>query len=262
MDELLEAGQRLRTFNPEPTPPVTDVYERSKRRHRRRVLVRSVSAVVLLAAAGGVLASTLSSGQPQQVTTAGGGSAGSPGYKPFLYFRPVDCTIPSYKPLANNTPPARPSATVCSDPFAVGVPTTAPSADSAGATVILPDYAGISRFVLGPAALNQSAIANTSVIKERSGGYAVRLTFTRTGATALDAMAAQRYQNSRSHPGGGPYPYSSSEAVELDGVVVWNPVIEVPSLNGTVLIGGSFGGPFTEKQAKDLARLIALAKSD
>ena len=75
MDELLEAGHRLRTFNPEPTPAVTDIYKRSDRRHRRRVLAWGVSAVVLLAAAGGVVASILSSGQSQQVTTAGGGAS-------------------------------------------------------------------------------------------------------------------------------------------------------------------------------------------
>jgi hypothetical protein len=75
MDELLEAGHRLRTFNPEPTPPVTAIYKRSDRRHRRRVLACGVSAVVLLAAAGGVVASILPSGQPQQVTTAGGGAS-------------------------------------------------------------------------------------------------------------------------------------------------------------------------------------------
>jgi hypothetical protein len=183
-----------------------------------------------------------------------------PTTKPFLYFRPVDCVIPNYKPLAYyHFDTAQPWAGVCSNPNAEGIPTSAPSADSAAATVILPNYAGSFRFVLGPADLNQTAIANTSVIQERSGGYAVRLTFTRMGATALDAMAAQRYRNYQSHPG-GPYPYSSSEAVDLDGVVEWNPIVEVPTFNGTVLIGGTFGGPFTEKQAEDLAQLIAVAK--
>jgi hypothetical protein len=265
MDELLEAGQRLRTFNPEPTPPVTDVYKRSKRRHRRRVLARGVSAVVLLVAAGGVVASFLSSGQPQRVTTAGGGPVGSPGYKPFLYFRPVYCIIPNYKPPTTYfLEPAltKPSAeSICSGPNAAGVPTSSPSADSAAAWVILPYYDGSVRYVLGPADLNETAIANTSIIAPRAGGgYQVQFTFTPTGATAFDAIAAQRfphYQQDPSKP-----PYSSMEAVELDGVVQAAPTIQAPSFNGTAVISGSSSAPFTEKQAKDLAQLVALAKSD
>jgi preprotein translocase subunit SecD len=115
--------------------------------------------------------------------------------------------------------------------------------------------------VLGPADLNQTAIANTSIIASSGGGgYAVQFTFTRTGATAFDAIAAQRYRNYQSNPGDPPY--SSMEAVELDGVVQAAPTVQAPSFNGTAVISGSSSAPFTEKQAKDLAQLIALAKSD
>ena len=262
MDELLEAGQRLRTFNPQPTPPVTDVYKRSTRRHRRRVLARGVSAVVLLAAAGGVVASFLSSGQPQQVTTAGGGSAGSSGSRHWLYFRPVLCIIPNYKPLGRGPYPIEPPGkSICSDPNAVGIPTTSPSADSPAAAVILPYYEGSVRYVLGPADLNQTAIANTSITApSQGGGYEVQITFTRTGATAFNAITAQRFPHYRADPINPPY--SSMEAVELDGVVQAAPTVQAPSYNGTAVISGSSSAPFTEKQAEDVAQLIALAKSD
>lgn len=257
MDELLEAGHRLRTCNPEPTPPVTDIYKRSKRRHRRRIFARGVSAVVVLAVAGGVIASFISSGQPQQVTTAGGGPAGSSGSKHWLYFRPVDCIIPNYKPIGFTKPP---SEATCSDPDAEGVPTTSPSADSPAATVIVPYYDGSVRYVLGPVDLNQTAIGNTSIIPPRGGGgYQVELTFTRTGSTAFDAIAAQRFPHYQQDPGNPPY--SSMEAVELDGVVQAVPTVQAPSFNGTAVISGSASAPFTEKQAKDLAQWITLAKS-
>jgi SecDF, P1 head subdomain len=211
---------------------------------------------VLLAAAGGVVAS-LSSSHPQQVTTAGGGTAGSPGSKPFLDFRPVDCIIPNYyKPPPELTVPSAES--ICSDPNAAWVPTTSPSADSPAATVILPYYDGSVRYVLGPADLNQAAIANTSIIAPSAGGgYEVQFTFTRTGAAAFNAITAQRFPHYEQDPINPPY--SSMEAVELDGVVQSAPTVQAPSFNGTAVISGSSSAPFTEKQAKDLAQLVALA---
>jgi preprotein translocase subunit SecD len=155
---------------------------------------------------------------------------------------------------------SEPSAeSICSGPNA-GVPTSSPSADSAAAFVILPYYDGSVRYVLGPADLNQTAIANTSIIAHGAGaGYAVQFTFTRTGATAFDNIAAHRYPYFQSDPTNPPF--SSMEAIDLDGVVQSAPAVQAPSFGGTAVISGSSAAPFTEKQAKELTRLIALAKN-
>jgi hypothetical protein len=143
-------------------------------------------------------------------------------------------------------------------PSGANRPTTQISDDTARSFVILPYYDGSVRYVLGPADLNQTVIAKTSIIAPRGGGgYEVQITFTRTGATAFDNIAAHRYPYYQSDP--TKPPFSSMEAVEVDGLVLAAPAIQEPSFNGTAVISGSSAAPFTKKQAEDLAQLIALA---
>ncbi len=143
----------------------------------------------------------------------------------------------------------------CSSSTAAELPTTQVSADTADSYVILPYYDHSVRYVLGPADMKGDVVSNTSVIAPTAGGgYEVQVTFTGKGAEQFDNIASQRYPNYASDPSNPPY--SSMEAIELDGVVQSAPTIQASSFHGTAVISGSSSAPFSSKQAGDLALVL------
>lgn len=78
MDELMEAGRRLRYHIAEPTPPVSEIYRRSNRRHRRHLRTSALGGIVLVAATAGVLVAVLPSSHRLQVVTGGTGHDAAP----------------------------------------------------------------------------------------------------------------------------------------------------------------------------------------
>lgn len=214
-----------------------------------------------------------------------------------LYFRPVLCELPSSVP-STVTPTTYPSvpptsvplgsspsdtattgppgsypgvpgstatlraaySTLCADQNASSTPSTANGSESAAQDVIVPYYLDASspRYVLGPADMTGSAIANAQAISE-GGYYQVQLTFTAAGAAEFNAVAAQRYPYYRQNPSDPPF--QSLEAIELDGKVVSAPTIQAASFNGSAVISGSTSAPFTEKQASVIAQEILLART-
>jgi len=143
----------------------------------------------------------------------------------------------------------------CSSSNAADLPTTQISDDTAGAYVILPYYDHSVRYVLGPADMKGDVVSNAiSVAPTAGGGYTVQVTFTGKGATEFDNIAAERYPNYESDPSNPPY--SSMEAIELDGVVQSAPSIQASSFHGSAVISGSSSAPFSGKQAGDLALVL------
>jgi len=170
---------------------------------------------------------------------------------------PATSVVPSTPASTGTTVPVNsaPSQSDCSASNADQLPSTTSSGDRPGATVILPYYDHSLRYVLGPADLKGDVVANTSVGAPQSGGgFTVQVTFTNAGGVAFDKIAAQRYPYYKANPSNPPY--QSLEAIELDAVVQSAPTIQAPSFNGTAVISGSTGAPFTQKQASDLALVL------
>jgi preprotein translocase subunit SecD len=143
----------------------------------------------------------------------------------------------------------------CSSSNAADLPSTQISDDTAGAYVILPYYDHSVRYVLGPADMKGDVVSNTSVIAPTAGGgYEVQVTFTSKGATEFDNIAAIRYPYYEQDPSNPPY--TSMEAIELDGVVQSAPTIQASAFHGTAVISGSSSAPFSSKQASDLALVL------
>jgi preprotein translocase subunit SecD len=143
----------------------------------------------------------------------------------------------------------------CNSSNAANLPSTQVSDDTAGAYVILPYYDKSVRYVLGPADMKGDVVSNaTSVAPTAGGGYTVQVTFTGKGATEFDNIAAQRYPYYQQNPNNPPY--SSMEAIELDGIVQSAPTIQASAFHGTAVISGSSSAPFTSKQASDLALVL------
>ncbi len=193
-----------------------------------------------------------------------------------LLFRPVICQIASQAPPARASPTTAPATTPttaappsgasgappggpaltpaqaqadCSNANSASLPSTSSLNDVATSAVILPARDGPGRYILGPADLKGSAVKSASVQAPSSSSpqYSVQLTFTNSGSTAFDKIAAQRYQYYKANA--NPPDPRSLEAIELDGVVQSAPQIESPNFNGVASITGSF----TSGQANDLA---------
>lgn len=176
-----------------------------------------------------------------------------------VFFRPVFCQIP---PFANGATPAAPTATpspACSSARSSDVASTPPSGDLASASVILPNFTGQTRFVLGPADLTATALASATPMKDPStGANQIQLAFTQAGGAAFDAVARVRYPYYQQHPSDPPV--QSLEAIVVDGVVVSAATIMAQSFNGSVLITGPYGGKtFTSQQIQQIESAITRA---
>ena len=182
----------------------------------------------------------------------------------FLYFRPVFCSVPAYRPGGPTSPGVTvatgspPSPSVCAAANAAEIASTSLPDDSPTSTVILPYYDNSVRYVLGPADLDGSVIARTSVMASGPGGYAVALVLTPAGTAEMDHVASERYPLYAADPGNPPY--DSFETIELNGTVVLATAMEAPRFNGTVVITGTAASPFTKQQADGLAEHIDLAR--
>jgi preprotein translocase subunit SecD len=203
-----------------------------------------------------------------------------------LFFRPVDCVIAPYEAhvltaaassRAGGASGARADATAASlGASACGLSTarqeaylpphswqggvTRPVYDTAGATVVLPfhtdyvkgKYVPGERFVLGPAELTgaivQSAAPN---LDAQTNEWEVDMTFTAKGDAEFNRFAARHYHCYEEDPSNPPF--CAEQAIELDAVVESNPVIEAASFPWGATISGSAQGPFTAKEAADLA---------
>jgi preprotein translocase subunit SecD len=143
----------------------------------------------------------------------------------------------------------------CSDTNLASIPSTPVTADTADATVLLPQYDHTVRYILGPADMKGDVVHDATVIAPTAGGgFQVQVTFTNSGATQFDKIAAERYpyyQANQSNP-----PVQAQEAMELDGVVISAPVIQASAFHGTAVISGSNSAPFTESQASSLANVL------
>lgn len=140
------------------------------------------------------------------------------------------------------TTTAKPATTTTTSP--ADILTTTRAQDDPNAYVVLPqlnpDGTVSTRFELGPTLLKGDVIASASAAPPTglSGDWQVNVTFTGSGSSAFDRMAAQ-YVNKQ-------------VAIVLDGIVESAPSINSTSYNGSAQITGSF----SEHQAKDLALIL------
>jgi preprotein translocase subunit SecD len=120
-------------------------------------------------------------------------------------------------------------------------------------------YDNSSRWILGPADLGGDVVKNAIVVAPGSGqvSYTVQVTFTKSGSSQFDKMAAERnkYYDGGASPSSNPNYYQSLEAIELDGVVQAVPQIQNSSYNGTAVISGGTSG-FTSTEANNLALVL------
>jgi preprotein translocase subunit SecD len=177
---------------------------------------------------------------------------------------PTTVATPATSIVPNSTagstvPPVSPTSAAqaqsdCAASNASQLPTTPPSGDTATANVILPSRDGTLRYILGPSDMTGAGVSNATVQLSQTGQYSVQLTFTGSGSSKFDAIAAVRYPFYKQNPNNPPP--QSLEAFELDGVVESAPTIQAASFNGTAVISGSTTAPFTSKAASDLALVL------
>jgi preprotein translocase subunit SecD len=129
--------------------------------------------------------------------------------------------------------------------------------DAAGATVVLPFYAGYAygRYVLGSAEMTGSIIKTAVAdLNSQTDQWEVDVTMTASGSALFNKYAARHYAcyvQNESNP-----PYCALEAIELDGTVESAPAIEAASFMGAATINGSASHPFTAQQASDMAVVL------
>ena len=151
-------------------------------------------------------------------------------------------------------PPAN-LASACTAADSRDIPDTPRSGDVASASVIDPNYTGSLRYVLGPADLTAGAIASDAQLRDpATGDYELELVFTGPGSAAFDRVARLRYPYYQQDPSNPPF--TSLEAIEVDGVVVSAPTIQASSFSGTAIIAGSSEKPYTLERIQRLAAAI------
>lgn len=166
-------------------------------------------------------------------------------------------TVPVTTPQSSSVPLTSPANATeaqndCSAADAAELPTTPVQDDLPTANVILADYTGQVRYILGPADMTGAGISNAQEIVDPStSANEVQVNFTSKGSSQFDAIAAKRYPYYQQNPSNPPP--QSLEAFELDGVVESAPTIQAASFNGTAVISGSTANPFSQSQASNLA---------
>ena len=122
---------------------------------------------------------------------------------------------------------------------------TAPSADAATSTVLLPGLAGSGslRYLLGPAQLTGHAVKSAQAQQDQTGQWVVNYTLTSTGSAAWDKVAQENFHQ--------------IIAIDLDGVVQSAPLIQPGSTSFSSFQGqGQISGSLTQTQAENLARAL------
>ncbi len=188
-----------------------------------------------------------------------------------LYFRPALCGAPAFSgksskaakpstaPLPSCTPSSqltaanlgvRPTSgttfhenTVPVDQALAAYPSTSPTKDAKGKTVLLPAINGAgqySRYLLGPSPLTGHAVASALAQQTQLGRWVVNYTLTSKGSPAWDALAKANFHQ--------------IVAIELDGQVYSAPIIQ-PSQSTFSSFGGKgeISGHLTQAEAKQLA---------
>jgi len=194
-----------------------------------------------------------SSGSGAKASSSGKSALGAPG---------ALLTAASAPRASTAVPPtSKLTAADCADDLATRK-STSPDDDLPNHSVILPaspdnPLPGNARWLLGPSTgqagikgpLSGTIVKSASAEYNSSNGqYVVNVTLTSKGLAEFNKVAALR--NKSYVPGASSSePYSSLEAIELDGVVESAPTIENPTFTGPVQISGAF----TAKQARDLA---------
>jgi preprotein translocase subunit SecD len=182
--------------------------------------------------------------------TAGATSARSPVRAvAHLQLRPVLARVaPASAPAAESSA-ANIAAVAACDPMvreSLGkpVPTTKVAKVRPEACVVLPAQGdATTRYLLGPAELDATAVRRSRARFVSGAGWVVELTFTPRGSAAFDALGARQLHH--------------QVAIVADGVVVAAPTIEpadqtFSSFGGTVQISGQF----SSKAAKRLATSV------
>jgi hypothetical protein len=184
-----------------------------------------------------------------------------------LFVRPVECSAPLYDPNANRSAPVAlkcekqyamtasalkvntdtgRTTTIPPQPNLAAVPSSVPSAEPEGDTVIVPagpnsGFAG-KRLVLGPASLSNSAISSAQASVASGAKWSVDVTLTSDSSDAYDVLTEDQFH--------------ALVAYEVDGTVVSAPVIE-PTLKSY----GDLGATFEIQAAFTKSEAVALANS-
>jgi preprotein translocase subunit SecD len=257
-------------------PPPVGPAELRRRGSRRRV-PRLDTKIVFGVAAAVILIVALFAIAPHHQTAPGTASAttspADQGSNSFL-MRPVLCYAPALQLAAGASPSTGPlptcspstqlnaanlgvtpnggningytSGNVQSDPAFATYPSTLPTQDDPGDTVLLPGVlaaGGSARYVLGPAQLTGTAVQSVTTTLS-NGNWVVDISLTDTGSAAWDGLARQQFHQ--------------IIGVDLNGQVLSAPITEptqssFASFNGQLEISGGF----TQAQATTVANEIA-----
>jgi len=147
-------------------------------------------------------------------------------------------------PNSSNTNGYTSNTNIPADTQFATYPSTSPTADVEGATVLLPfsdpSANGTGRMVLGPSSLTGTAVKSASAQLQTNNQWVVSIVLTGPGSKAWDTLASQQFH--------------AIIGIDLDGQIVSAPITQptnqsFQSFNGQVQISGNF----TETQAKQLA---------
>lgn len=249
------------------------LFPEAKKRRERRWLVGGIACLLLLVLLGVGLG--LTRGQASPILP--GPSDRSPRAVPLvasaarLSFRPVLCYAPAYVPAAGQIAPSGPlpgcrpkyGLTVANlgvdpslsspggfttnqvgpDPQFAGYPSSSNKTDSpTGVSLLTGPSANALRYVVGPAALNQTSIQSARA-ESLNGEWLVRLRLTPEGSIRLDDLTYQTFHSVIGFDLNGRI---ISAPITLGGQTHWS------SFHGQIQITDSF----TESQAKALAAEI------
>ncbi len=250
----------------------TEVLIPEARQHRRR---RNVKTLIVIGFCAVLLAALIAGA----VVLFGGAPSGKSQAKPpthlqsersggAVLFRPVLCFVPPFNSLAQapatsslscdpaaaltaqniNVQPTGVSSTLASDASLAGAPTTKPTADNAGATVLLPGAGGAcgelkSRCLLGPAQMSSAPIKSATVIRTHAGSWVVDFTMSSRNAALWDRVTSANFHQLL--------------GIELNGVVYSAPIIQPLQSQFTSFDGkGEISGSLTKTEAIKLAKAM------
>ena len=194
--------------------------------------------------------------------SAGSGAAKASSGKSALGEAPATLTAATGKSASSGSGSTVLSKATCGSASAASIPSTSPDTDNPYKTVLLPSSAHMGlgksapRWLLGPSAgqagikqpLSGTIVKSASAVVAQGGQDEVQVTLTGRGLRQWNKVAAIRHQ-SYDPAKNASEPYSSLEAIELDGKVESAPTIEVATFTGPLSITGNF----TSQQATDLA---------
>lgn len=195
-------------------------------------------------------------------TSSSGSSAKASSGKSALGAAPATLTAATGKSASSGSGSGALSKATCGSASAASIPSTSPDDDNPYKTVLLPSssHMGLGksapRWLLGPSAgqagikqpLSGTIVKSASAVVAQGGQDEVQVTLTGRGLRLWNKVAAIRHQ-SYDPAKNASEPYSSLEAIELDGKVESAPTIEVSTFTGPL----SITGDFTSQQATDLA---------